>query len=76
MLAFKILKRIMVWHCITFIGVTSIEAQDKIGIGTLSPVAKLDLLGAGNFPTMPGNTSTGVLRIGINGIIGFACYFQ
>src|SRR5690242_16521615 len=70
MLSLSMLKRIMLWHCISFIGVTSIDAQQRVGIGTVTPVAKLDLLGAGNLPTIPGSTSTGVLRIGINAIEG------
>jgi len=70
MLLLNMLKRITLLHCITIISVTSIDAQQWVGIGTLAPVSKLDLLGVGDFPTMPGGTSTGVLRIGINSIEG------
>jgi hypothetical protein len=48
----------------------NVVAQQRVGIGTQTPVAKLDLLGIGNFPAIPGPTSTGVLRIGINSIEG------
>ena len=66
----QILNRIALLHCITIIGVTSIYGQQRVGIGTETPKAKLDLLGASSLPTIPGITSTGVLRIGIDTIEG------
>jgi len=70
MLLLNMLKRIALLYCITIIGVTSIDAQERVGIGTLAPVTKLDVFGVGNLPSIPGSTSTGVLRIGINSIEG------
>lgn len=41
-------------------------AGQKVGIGTTTPVTTLNLIGAGASPTIPGNSSTGIFRIGIN----------
>ena len=36
----------------------------KVGIGTTTPVATLNLVGPGSLPTIPGITSSGIFRIG------------
>lgn len=45
-------------------------AQGNVGIGTPTPVTKLNVVGEGSNPSIPGATSPGVLRIGINDIEG------
>jgi hypothetical protein len=42
----------------------------KVGIGTLSPVSILNLVGTAANPTIPGNTSSGIFRIGISNLEG------
>jgi hypothetical protein len=42
-----------------------VNAQN-VGIGTPTPVAKLNIVGNSSSPAIPGATSTGVLRIGVN----------
>ncbi|MBK8699539.1 MAG: hypothetical protein IPN29_08350 [Saprospiraceae bacterium] len=46
-----------------------ISAQN-VGVGTNSPPSKLTIVGPSNSPTIPGNISTGVFRIGIAGNAG------
>ena len=43
----------------------TVQAQ-YVGIGTTSPVNQLTVIGVGSNPSIPGVTSTGVLRIGIS----------
>lgn len=64
------MKKLALLLCVIIIGITSNYAQERVGLGTTAPVTKLDILGAGTFPILPGSTSTGVLRIGINPIEG------
>jgi uncharacterized protein (TIGR02145 family) len=42
-----------------------VQAQN-VGIGTATPVAKLNIVGNYSIPTIPGVTSTGVFRIGVS----------
>ena len=42
----------------------SITQAQNVGIGTLSPVAKLVVLSDPNSPSIPGTSSTGILRLG------------
>jgi hypothetical protein len=44
---------------------TMVQAQN-VGIGTTTPVAKLNIVGNYSNPTIPGVTSTGVFRIGVS----------
>jgi Protein of unknown function (DUF1566) len=48
---------------IFFVGI--VQAQN-VGIGTATPAAKLNIIGAGSSPAIPGATSTGIFRIGIS----------
>jgi uncharacterized protein (TIGR02145 family) len=41
-----------------------------VGVGTSNPVAKLNIQGAFNDPLIPGTTSNGLLRIGLNSAEG------
>lgn len=45
--------------------ITSAYSQN-VGIGTTIPVSKLHVSGTANNPSIPGNASTGIFRIGIN----------
>jgi uncharacterized protein (TIGR02145 family) len=45
--------------------VATVHAQN-VGIGTTTPVAKLNIVGVGSSPAIPGTTSTGIFRIGIS----------
>jgi hypothetical protein len=49
----------------TFILFAVITQAQNVGIGTTAPVAKLNIVGIGSDPAIPGVTSTGVFRIGI-----------
>ncbi len=44
----------------------SMVYAQNVGIGTPTPVAKLNIVGNSSSPTIPGATSTGVFRIGVN----------
>ena len=44
------------------------NAQQRVGIGLNAPAAKLDIRSVYSNPTIPGTTSTGVLRIGVSDI--------
>jgi hypothetical protein len=46
-----------------------VQAQ-KVGIGTTIPVAKLEIRGTSSIPSIPGLTSTGIIRIAVSGIEG------
>ncbi len=50
-----------------FIGIA--QAQN-VGIGATTPAAKLDIRGISSNPSIPGPSSTGVLRIGVSSIEG------
>ena len=58
-IAMKKLTHISGWMLICVLQLTG----QKVGIGTAVPVALLDLAGAGGDPTIPGTTSSGILRI-------------
>jgi hypothetical protein len=57
------MKKIITAACILTAGI--VHAQNT-GIGTLIPPAKLTILGAPGNPTIPGLSSTGVLRLAIS----------
>lgn len=38
----------------------------KVGIGTTTPAAKLDIRGTASSPSIPGINSTGIIRLGLN----------
>ena len=63
-------KRLVLLYCIIMISATGIVAQQHVGIGTTTPVATLNLIGAGANVTIPGSTSSGIFRIGVNAIEG------
>ena len=44
--------------------VDTTSTMNRVGIGTDSPLAKLNVLGGYTDPLIPGNTSNGILRIG------------
>jgi uncharacterized protein (TIGR02145 family) len=46
--------------------IATFRGNGYVGIGTTTPVAKLSIVGNTSSPAIPGATSTGVLRIGIN----------
>ena len=48
----------------------TISQAQNVGIGTTTPAAKLTINGAPANPSMPGNTSTGVFRIGVSNLEG------
>jgi|GEM_PF-3917945 len=64
------MKKLAILFWVTIIGYASMDAQQKVGIGTTAPVTKLDLLGVGDFPTLPGSTSSAILRIGVSSFEG------
>lgn len=49
-----------------FILFTAMAHAQNVGIGTPTPVAKLNIVGNYSIPTIPGVTSTGVFRIGVS----------
>lgn len=63
-------KHVSVWilalACFTCL--TSIA--QNVGIGTTSPVSKLNIVGNANNPAIPDSTSTGIFRIGVSTIEG------
>jgi hypothetical protein len=58
------MKRIFIGG--VFILFVNVVHAQNVGIGTPTPVAKLNVVGNSSSPTIPGATSTGVLRIGVN----------
>ncbi len=44
----------------------SIAQAQNVGIGTTTPVTKLNLIGTGNNASVPGAASTGIFRIGVS----------
>lgn len=38
----------------------------NVSLGHIAPVAKLDIRGVADIPVIPGNVSTGIIRIGVN----------
>ena len=48
----------------------NIVAQQKVGVGTTIPVAPFHVFGAGNGPSIPGSTSTGIIRIANSDVEG------
>ncbi len=58
------MKRIFI--AMAFIMFADMVQAQNVGIGTATPVAKLNIVGAGSSPAIPGATSTGVFRIGVN----------
>ncbi len=50
-----------------FILFVAIVQAQNVGIGTTTPVAKLNIVGAGSSPSIPGATiTTAIFRIGIS----------
>jgi Protein of unknown function (DUF1566) len=58
------MKRIFIASALILFTAT-VQAQN-VGIGTPTPVAKLNIVGNSSSPAIPGATSTGVFRIGIS----------
>ncbi len=58
------MKRIFI--AVAFILFGAIVHAQNVGIGTATPVAKLNIVGNSSGPSIPGTASTGVLRIGIS----------
>jgi len=44
----------------------TLEVNGVVGIGTTTPVTKLGVIGTANNPSIPGLTSTGVVRVGVS----------
>ena len=47
-----------------------VSGNGNVSIGTTTPVNRLTTIGSANNPTIPGTTSTGIVRIGVSGIEG------
>jgi hypothetical protein len=62
-----IIKTAAVLLSIIFIGPAFAQ---KVGIGTISPVSTLHLVGPGSNPTIPGIASSGIFRIGLGNLEG------
>ena len=58
------MKRIFIAGVIILFAVM-MQAQN-VGIGTATPVTKLNIVGVGSSPAIPGATSTAIFRIGIS----------
>lgn len=59
------MKKIILHFISLCLFITSVHAQN-VGIGTTIPASKLHVSGTANNPSIPGNTSTGIFRIGPN----------
>ncbi len=62
------MKRIFI--AVIFILFAGIVQAQNVGIGTTTPVAKLNIDGVGSSPTIPSVTSTAIFRIGVSAIEG------
>jgi uncharacterized protein (TIGR02145 family) len=49
---------------LVFLAITIASMAQNVGIGTTAPASKLTILGTASNPTIPGTSSTGVLRVG------------
>ena len=63
------MKNITLSLCWILTFIFPVTAQ-RVGIGTTIPVAKLDIIGPGAIPAIPGPVSNGIIRIGVNSIEG------
>lgn len=63
------MKNITLSLCWILTFIFPVTAQ-RVGIGTTLPVAKLDIIGPGAIPAIPGPVSNGIIRIGVNAIEG------
>ncbi len=64
------LARAISLYSILAISGINVIGQQRVGIGTITPVTTLNLIGPGMNPTIPGSTSTGIFRIGISALEG------
>jgi|GEM_PF-3158788 len=64
----KSLQNQFLFFSVVFISLHNIAAQQRVGIGSVAPAAKLDITGPGAIPAIPGAISNGILRIGVNSI--------
>ncbi len=60
-------KFFILFVALSFIG--GANAQN-VGIGTITPVSKLNIIGPYGSPAIPGATSTGIFRIGVSSLEG------
>ncbi|MEO6130507.1 MAG: fibrobacter succinogenes major paralogous domain-containing protein [Saprospiraceae bacterium] len=56
-------KFIFLFVALSFMGRANAQ---NVGIGTITPVSKLNIIGVPDNPSIPGTTSTGIFRIGVS----------
>ncbi len=60
-------KYVFLFAVLSFLGRANAQ---NVGIGTSTPVSKLNIIGPSGVPAIPGATSTGIFRIGVNSVEG------
>jgi hypothetical protein len=68
--AIKLMAKPSLLCSVMMIAGFNIVAQQKVGVGTTMPVAPFHVFGPGIGPSIPGSTSTGILRIANSNIEG------